>query len=261
MAKKVWITYSWKDNAAKDVDFIAQELEQEGLEVHLDRWNLEAGKRLWEQIEHHIQDPGKSDAWLIVATQNSISTEPCKEEFAYALDRALSARTNVFPVIALFTSTVDVSLLPAGLRTRLCVSMTDPDWKERIKAAVEGRAPSIRRATIDPYVLTVHRKFWKDEDAIEVRPRAGVWSPFVAAVPVAEKEEIKPSIIHGPVGQLPGAQTVHDAREQTVGDLYVMSASDEATPTRSYYIFCKRLPSVLIFGATRGPQFKVLLPA
>ena len=66
-----------------------QELQREGITVHLDRWKLQAGQRLWEQIEHLIQDPAQSDAWLIVATQSSLGSEPCKEEFYYALDRAL----------------------------------------------------------------------------------------------------------------------------------------------------------------------------
>jgi len=82
----VWITYAWDDNKDRDVDFAAQELIGVGLEVKLDRWNLGAGKRLWEQIEHFIQDASLSDGWLLYATQASLGSEKCKEEFAYALD-------------------------------------------------------------------------------------------------------------------------------------------------------------------------------
>jgi hypothetical protein len=48
--KTVWITYSWDDNKSNDIEFIAQELESTGLLVKMDRWNIRAGKRLWEQI-------------------------------------------------------------------------------------------------------------------------------------------------------------------------------------------------------------------
>ena len=130
-----WLTYAWEDNKEGDVDFVAQELEQAGVSVKLDRWNLKAGKRLWEQIEHFIQDPQESDAWVLYATANSLGSEACKEEFAYALDRALRSRGQDFPVVGLFPGTVDEDLIPAGIRTRLYVSLTDPDWKERIKAA------------------------------------------------------------------------------------------------------------------------------
>lgn len=113
----VWITYVWADNEHGDVDFMAQELERAGITVKLDRWNLDAGRRLWEQIECFICKPEQSDAWLLIASNNSLASEPCKEEFAYALDRALRSRGEAFPVIALFLTHTDPSLIPAGIRT------------------------------------------------------------------------------------------------------------------------------------------------
>src|SRR3972149_3473502 len=133
--KSVWLTYAWEDNKGNDVDFVAQELVNKGIDIKLDRWNLTAGKRLWEQIESFIRDPAKSDGWLFYATQNSLGSEKCKEEYYYALDRALETRGGEFPVIALFPTTVDESLIPTGIKTRLFVSITDPEWKERIIAS------------------------------------------------------------------------------------------------------------------------------
>jgi len=46
----IWITYDWDDNKERDVEYCAQELSRAGLEGKLDRWNLTAGRRLWEQI-------------------------------------------------------------------------------------------------------------------------------------------------------------------------------------------------------------------
>src|SRR5947209_13631855 len=45
---------------SRDVEFVAQELTAAGLNVQIDRWNLEAGHRLWPQIETYIGDPSKS---------------------------------------------------------------------------------------------------------------------------------------------------------------------------------------------------------
>lgn len=123
------------------------------LKVKLDQWTIDAGRRLWDQLEQFIQDPKECDAWLLYATQASLGSEPCKEEFAYALDRALQTRGAEFPVIGLFPSTVDKELIPASIRTRLYVSMRDPNWKERIKAAAEGRKPTIDRPEIPPFLL------------------------------------------------------------------------------------------------------------
>ena len=118
----VWVTYAWDDNKDDDVEFIAQELQRTGLVVKLDRWNIGAGKRLWQQIENFICNPKDSNAWILYATSNSLGSEACKEEYAYALDRALHSRGAAFPIIGLFPSTVDNNLIPAGLRTRLYVS-------------------------------------------------------------------------------------------------------------------------------------------
>ena len=258
----IWITYAWADNTNNDVDFAAQELLGVGLVVNLDRWNIQAGTRLWEQIERFIQDPTLCDAWILYATQNSLGSQPCKEEFAYALDRALNSRGEVFPVIGLFPGPVDNSLIPAGIRTRLYVSFTDPDWKERIKAAAEGRAPSIARPSVMPYLLQVHTAQVETSRnySIEVRPRAGTWAPFFAAIPIAEKGSVNPYIMLGPSSRPTGSGMLFMSGEGTTADgaWWMMFAQNEATPTQSYYINCDTLPSKLAFGVNGGrPQFVV----
>ena len=100
----VWITYSSVDNPDRDVDFVAQELIGAGVNVKLDRWKMTAGKRLWDQIANFISNRSESDAWLFYATQNSLASEPCREELAYALDRALKSRGEEFPMIAPFAA-------------------------------------------------------------------------------------------------------------------------------------------------------------
>lgn len=250
----LWITYAWADNANQDIDFIAQDLQAVGITVKLDRWTLKAGQRLWEQIEQFVQNSSGSDAWLIYATQNSLGSEPCKEEIAYALDRALRTRSNLFPVIALFPNSVNSGLLPASLRTRLCVSLTDPQWKERIKAAAEGRAPAITNPFVQPFFLAQHRSA-DGHHVIEVRPRAGVWGPFIAGVPTSEKDRVQPYILHGPTGHLPKGGVLFNSGQETQSEWHLCSATNEATPTSSYFIFCKQLPSKLLFGVSFGVQF------
>src|SRR5439155_15151277 len=143
-------------------------------------------------IAEFIQSPAQCDAWLLIATQASLGSEACREEYAYALDRALNSRGTTFPVIALFPATVDQSLIPAGIRTRLYVSLKDLDWKERIIAAAENRDANLHRPTVAPYHLIVHQQPTPSTGSvIEVRPRAGSWSPFLAAIPLAEKNRVK----------------------------------------------------------------------
>lgn len=257
----IWVTYAWADNQSGDVDFIAQELDAAGLKVKLDRWNIKAGARLWDQIAEFIQSPAQCDAWLLVATQASLGSEACREEYAYALDRALNLRGTTFPVMALFPATVDQALIPAGIRTRLYVSLRDPDWKERIVAAAENRDANLPRPSIAPYHLTVHRPPAPSSGfAIEVRPRAGSWTPFFAAIPLGEKDRVKLHIMHGPSGRIPSGGILVLTGEGTRGDWAFCYAQNEATPTMSYYVFCSELPSKLLFGVDEGVQYTVEMP-
>jgi hypothetical protein len=86
--KKLWLTYAWKDNEDRDIDFIVQVLDGLTLDVRFDRRSLVPGQRLWTQIGGAITDPAECDAWGIVLTANSLTSQPCIEELCYALDRA-----------------------------------------------------------------------------------------------------------------------------------------------------------------------------
>lgn len=254
----IWLTYAWEDNKAQDVDFVAQELTRAGLTVKLDRWNIGAGKRLWEQIESFIQDPARSEAWVLYATQASLGSEPCKEEFAYALDRALKTRGGTFPVIGLFPGPVDDSLIPAGIKTRLHVSTRDPDWKERIHSAADGRAPNVSRARIDPYEIVQHPAHNKWSFVLEVRPRAGTWAPFIACVPLSEQGKVQLHIQRGPRGRVTDGGVLTMVRTGTTSDgqWHFHGAGDEATPTLSYFLFMEEKPSRILFGVDSGsPQY------
>lgn len=257
----IWITYSWEDNKEADVDFVAQELERIGLKVKLDRWNIGAGKRLWEQIENFISNPSESDVWIFYATQNSLGSEACKEEYSIALDRALHSRGVAFPIIGLFPSSVDTELIPAGLRTRLYVSITDTDWKERIKAAAEGRNPVVTKNQLNAYFIHVYSPGAEGmSHTIEVRPRAGSWSPFFAAIPIAEKDSVNPSIMHGPKNRPIASGMLFSTGygPNNDGQVWRMFAQNEATPTQSYYINCQKLPSKLYFGVYGGSLMYVV---
>lgn len=264
--KSIWLTYAWDDNASGDVDFFANELINSGLDVKLDRWNISAGKRLWEQIESFISNPEKSDGWVLYATQTSLGSEPCKEEFAYALHRALTTRDSTFPVIGLFPAPIDNGLIPTGIKTRLFISLTDPDWKERIVASMENREPNIQKPHIEPYDLTVHHIQEKKSKTyvIEFRPRAGSWSPFFIAIPPKEKEILLNIPLRpGPKGRVQVAnnytgQLSWNHGKSQDGKWWVEKVTLEVTPTQSCYLFCKRLPSVIRFGVDLGqPQYQV----
>jgi hypothetical protein len=247
-----WITYAWKDNEEGDVDFIAQELIRAGLAIKLDRWNLQAGKRLWEQIEKFITGPDECDGWIMYATQNSLASEACREELAYALDRALTARGGTFPIIALLPSRVESGLLPAAIRTRLYLDLSDPEWKDRIVDAIANRARTKSAAQLTPYVMKEHPLPEGFLLALEVRPRAGVWHPFGACVKAEEKDAVGFVLRDGPRGFVPsptiGGFIGGGSGPSDDGKWHVEHGYAAATPTHSYYLFFKKLPSTFAFG-------------
>jgi hypothetical protein len=250
-----WVTYSWRDNENQDVDYVAQELEKCGITIKLDRWSLSPGKRLWEQIERFIQDPTQCDAWVLYATANSLGSEACKEEFAYALDRALQSRGTAFPIIALFPSKIGEDLIPAGIRTRLHVSIRDADWKERTKAGVEGRSPEIAHRIVGEFDAKLHFKNYPTgrQYIVEVRPRAGTWCPFLAKVPLAERESVRPSISVGAPGVAQEVAILFGPAEGShsddKGDWWYVLAQNEVSPTQSGYVHLRAIPSKLSVGS------------
>jgi len=255
--KKVWITYSWLDNEDKDVEFIAQQIRAKGFEVRMDRWDISAGQRLWEQIDRFISKPEESDAWIFYATQNSLGSEPCKEEFAYALQRALSSRSETFSLIGLFPSAVEKELIPSGISTRLYVSLEDQDWLDRISAAIEGKKPSIPREHLEPYSYKVHEtNNGQFNYVFEVRPRAGNWAQSFIAVPSEDVDRtrwVMPVTAKvagsGRVPMFNDFSKLHSTKSKD-GVWSVCVADDDATPSKSIYLYLKELPTSIAFGST-----------
>jgi hypothetical protein len=247
--KTLWLTYAWVDNENSDVDFIAQELRKQGIGVKMDRWSVVAGRRLWDQIGDGIGSPAQCDGWAIHATENSLRSEPCREELAIALDRALRSRGDAFPLIGIFPKSISSDLVPPAIRVRLYVSLTDPDWRERVVGSLEGRAPQPPNNVV-PFHKTIHKS--GRAIVVEVRPRVGRWYPTLVAVPIEEQSKVS-EVFFGPSGQPPSACAVSISELTSKdGKLHVWKLHHAATSIESVYVQCNELPRQLIFGQDGG---------
>ena len=116
---------------------------------------------------------------------------------------------------------------------------------------------------MQPYDLKVHANQQDGRPiCIEVRPRAGTWAPFFAAVLASENDAVNPTIMIGPRGRptLSGGLTMTGSCLSDNGRYWIMFAGNEATPTMSYYVGCNTMPSQLVFGVNNGqPQFQAML--
>lgn len=238
----LWLTYAWLDNENEDVDFVIQELRHAGLDVHYDRRHVIPGQRLWPQIDKGISDPTVTDAWAIYVTEHSLRSEPCQEELAYALDRALRTRGSEFPIIGIFPRPIDRALIPSSIATRLYVNTQSKDWVAQVFDGVSKQRREVAKA-VSPFVAKVHQA----HNIIEVRPRAGRWAPFLAAVPKTEKSRIT-MILAGPsdIVQTGGMSHYSDfENEQFVGRALHSAITPE---TSAFLSFNGELPTVLAFG-------------
>lgn len=248
------MTYAWTDNRDDDVDSVASQLDQAGLTVTLDRRQLIPGQPIWPQIDAQISNPVNCDAWAVYVTEHSLSSPGCKEELNYALDRALQRRAATFPIIGIFPSPIDPSIVPAAIRTRLYVNLRDPNWIEQVVAGAEQRTPNPAARSIRPYrFILLH----PNRLSIEIRPRAGLWCPSVLMVPAAERDRMgfpaRAPSGNPPIGGF--AMSAGEAGGRLTNGVEVSGWQFDEPVDPNYSIYCtfSSRPSLLVFGPREQP--------
>lgn len=247
--KRLWLTYAWKDNEDQDVDYVIGALQAQGIEVHFDRAQLLAGKRLWDQIDKGISDPNSSDAWAIYTTKNSLESEPCLEEIAYALDRCLRTRGGAFPIVGIFPEPLDREIIPSAIATRLYVTLQDGDWARSVSDGLGQTRRSFQAPPVDPFFMKTYKV--DEEFVLEVRPRAGAW--YNAAILVPEEErKLFTNYWPGPKGRpkkfgskTGGGSTGTAGERKFVGE----NISDVVNTQVSAYAWFSAPPSLIMLGA------------
>ena len=255
MSEQLWLTYAWADNDEGDFDYLVQELDKAGIPAIYDKIALIPGRKLWQQIADRIMSDSLS-AWAYLITPTSLQSPACQEELSYALQRALEAKGDEFPLIGLLHK-VSIRDVPIALRIRLCVNLVNPDWIEEVRAGVVGTPP---RRTVDsknPFICNVHRDYrgQQGHNAIEVRPRFGEISYWRLAFPSEGPQPINWGTgpangggIGGPKfttleGEYPDLDGI---RMKFVGAGNPISAS-----TSAYAVFKGQLPEKVFFGVAK----------
>ncbi|CAN0588222.1 unnamed protein product, partial [Ectocarpus sp. 12 AP-2014] len=239
---KLWLTYAWKDNEDEDVDHIISELTEANIEVRYDRVQLLAGLRLWDQIDANIRDP-EVTAWAIYVTENSLKSEPCQEELAYALDRTLRTRGATFPLIGLFAGDFDGQLIPSALATRLCVNLHSNEWRQQVSDALSGERTSDPANSL-PYGYDIHKT--KKGYELEVWPRTGTWTPFQVVVSEEEAHFLK-GVTPGPRGPMVGGAMLVASEGHQNGH-FARQMQNPVNRSTTAHIHLSDLPAIIGFG-------------
>ncbi|MDP2605924.1 MAG: toll/interleukin-1 receptor domain-containing protein [Deltaproteobacteria bacterium] len=256
--KPLWITYAWTDNEEGNFDHFVAEIEKAGIPTKYDRVALVPGRRLWDEIDKNIRSDDLS-GWACLVTPNSLASEPCREELAYALNQALKVKGGTFPILGLLGPGVDIKGLPQALSTRLCVDLRSPNWLEQVRAAVEQRPPQATPTESAPYIVQFHQGFLNDPalQAIEVRPRLGEVHYWRIAFPVST-----PGFVAHGTGPANGKQMRGSGRDVLDGTIQIggvdckfVGSGDSITPaTSGFAVFRGNLPDQCFVGSAAGPS-------
>jgi hypothetical protein len=135
----------------------------------------------------------------------------------------------------------------------------------RLKLEVErltALAAASANAEQGGYHFALHHEPGTGRQILEVRPTTGTWSPFLMAIPVAEKDAVTPEMWPGAVGHPRAGGGLIAPTNGVEGNWAFWTAHNAATTTMSYFIFCKTLPSKLLFGVQGkdAPQYTIENP-
>lgn len=251
MAGHLWITYAWADNTEGDFDYLVAELNRGGVTAQFDRIALIPGQRLWEQIAERIASDQLA-GWSYLLTPQSIASQPCQEELAYAIDRALSTKGSGFPLIGLLHG-VPISTVPAPLRVRLCVDLGSPDWIEAVRGALERRPPASSPTDLHPFNARIHNTYIGNPSlkAVEFVPRFGERRFWRIAHPSSGPKAVVRGV--GPAGGGGVGGTHRDFVEGTVDingvQMLFFGSGDPISPSTGAYVgFESAFPTDVAFG-------------
>ncbi len=180
---RLWITYAQENKDTGNFGFLTQELQKAGVEVTYKDVAVKKGFLLWDQIAKNIEDPNL-DGWAILLTKESLQSELCQEELAYALDRALSARGKEFALIGLVHQ-VGTQEIPLSLRVRGIIDLRNPQWAQEVLASLRHQTLPKVETSPDKYIWQVIKSSRNSSlIAVWVRPRFNELSYWRFIVPV-----------------------------------------------------------------------------
>lgn len=254
---RLWTTYAWVDNEDGDFDYLMQELNNFGIQTDYDKIAIIPGQRLWMQIADKINSP-ETTAWAYLITPNSLKSESCLEELYYALNRALESKSKNFPIIGLVTNGVSFDDVPSALKIRLCVSLSNPNWKDQIKSGLLMQTAKRIDTQHTNYIYNISQDFNGTgiTTTIEIRPRFNELYFWRIAVPAtcnitnfgvgpANTKQITgvlEMVVEGIQGQLNGI------------DCKMVGAGSKLTPGTSAYIYINNeVPDFVAFGLATEP--------
>ena len=242
------ITYYWESQEEADFHSLADELDAFGVPSVFESIAISKDRELWGRLG----DLATRSGWGYLVTPKNLTSKICRTQQAQALRKVHELLGHSYPLIALLQG-VRIYEVPAALKPAWCVSPSSPQWKEEVKARLEGRNPEKSSVPVTQYVWRIYPDYasvagWT---AVEIRPRYGEIRYWQFAVP-------DPASIclwgHGPAGggAIAARHTAALApRQADINGQPVTwyGAGDHLSPeTSAYIVFEGSLPDFICFG-------------
>ena len=144
--KKSFLSHGWCDTAV--VSQFAQKLEELGVPVFLDKWDLSSGQMVWSTIDKAIDDAEKLVLFL---SRDALTGKGVKEEIARGLQKAYEKQGEAFLIPVALDTYEDISpLVPVRVRGASMIRATEQGFDESVAQLVRAiRGDPIPREAIN----------------------------------------------------------------------------------------------------------------
>jgi hypothetical protein len=254
----LWINHTYINGEERDFSYLVPQLKKANIEAVYDSFQLMSNVHLWERIVPRLVSIG-FDGWLYILTHQCFTRRTYTDELTAAIDKITLRLGPEFPMIGLMHG-IATQNVPTALRVRPCISLGDPEWKQRLsetlrRCVTPGKERTMRAET--RFSWKIHSRFGGDPSmtAIEVSCRSGRIQYWRFAVP---KSTPTARWGQGPAG---GGDISHIRFAEAKGtgrfehrDIVWFGAANTISDTESAYaVFLGQLPDLICFGPAKSP--------
>ena len=241
----VWITFATEDNIDGDVDYLAQEISRSGMRTRQHPLFAGEDEKIDRLMPAFLGRADQSDAWILYASRKTLEAGRL-ERIAAALGNALDKRGS-FPAIGLFRD-LEAGVQANGMPLTDRLAADDPEWRRRLGEALGIDLTQASDEGLPPYLAKLHPGTGQFKHMFEFRPKMGRWDSFLFAILPEERATVAPEI-----RPFESEEGFSDDAEW-----YFQIARTPATPSTSYFVLMREMPSRVAFGQEGTDEVVIL---
>jgi len=268
---RLWISYPWISREERDFAYLVSQLKDAHIEATYDSLQLLPNRHLWERTVQRLLSVG-FDGWLYILTHQCFTRKTCTDELTAAINQAVQHMGPDFPMVGLMYD-IATQQVPLMLRVRPCISLADPNWKQRICDVLKCHTPRAQRGAIRGearFNWRIHPNYSGDPSmtAVEVCSKEDSIQYWRFAIPKSTRTV---NWGQGPSGgheisQIRFSEATGSARYGSHEVTWFGAANIISRTESAYAVFCGPLPDFICFGPAKGPfgppgQMEIFWPA